>query len=212
MSLFKKMFGSMRAVVLVGSLCASMFTVVCVSPAAHAGLLLEPYLGYDIGLMDVELGLGTGVTRKYGMTGASLGARVGYALPLLAVTLDYSMAPGLKLTGKEGGATDSDGSRSTLGITVVGSLPLIQVFAGYGFMNDVTVKQSSGDQTFRGNVLKFGVGLTALPIIAVNAEYWMSTYTKYKDSTTEYDMSSSQTFQAAKSSAVVLSVSAPFEF
>lgn len=175
---------------------------------ARAGLLLEPYLGYEFGDAKVKTTMGTG---EWTTSGLAFGARVGMTFPIVFVALDYSMANDLKFKGKDG-TTDEDGSRSTLAAVVGAKLPLVRAYAGYAFLNDHTLKSNSGDVTLKGSGVKLGVGFTGFPIVSVNLEYLMSKFDKVKSNGNEVSIGSGQIYEEATANAFMLSVSAPFSF
>lgn len=137
---------------------------------AQAGLHLEPYLGYNVGALQVKV---AGQDIGDAMSGVLLGARVGYSLPLFYVAADYSLGSGLK---SEVSASSVDIDVSRLGV-VAGftGLPMFDFYGGYLLNTTVKVDQT-GVPDFKGSGLKVGVGFTMLPLISINAEYIMNNY------------------------------------
>src|SRR5690606_21527118 len=105
---------------------------ILVSTNASAGILLEPYLGYNAG-KTTQSGSEDG-----DITGIGYGLRVGWTLPLLFVGLDYSL--------HDVDIKDSSGKESAdvknLGLVVGASLPIIRVWAGYNFSSEVEFASS----------------------------------------------------------------------
>jgi hypothetical protein len=175
---------------------------------AHAGLLLEPYVGYEMGSAEVS---SSGLTAKYDTSGITVGGRVGFTMPIFFAALDYSMANG-KANLTSGPGTSPDLSRSSLFAVVGASLPLIRVYGGYGFLHELTMKDASGDGVFKGSALKLGASFTGLPFLALNLEYIMSSLNKYKASSgTESAIGTGNPVSDAKANAFMLSVSVPFD-
>lgn len=183
---------------------------------AHAGILLEPYLGYEFGTADQTYGSSNdGKSTKFLGSGTVIGARVGWTIPFLFFALDYSMGTGQKFTVHEdslGSVEDQDGSRSTLAAVVGVKVPLLRAYAGYAFINDLKNKDSVSDDTLKGSAVKLGASFTGFPLISLNAEYLVSTYNKMVPGNgSEYTLGSDQTVKEAKSQMLLLSVSVPFD-
>lgn len=162
-----------------------------VSSNAFAGILLEPYVGYNSGTTTQSGDPDTDVT------GIGFGARVGWKMPILFVAVDYSSA---SLTGKTTGAADVDVDAKNLGVVVGASLPVLRLWAGYTL--DAKAKVGT-DPEMSGTGMKFGLGYK-LPLIPVsfNAEYLMS----------EYDEDSAGPINPKyENKTIFVSVSAPFE-
>ena len=133
---------------------------------AHAGLLIEPSLGYAFigeaegdGSKDDLSGLAYGA--RFGVT--SLGFMVGAEYMGTLFTIDASDNPKLNSTN--------------LGIFAGYSFPiLLRAYATYFFYNQATYKESGTEVDFRGSGLKLGVGYKGLPFVSLNLEYLMQTY------------------------------------
>lgn len=187
-----------------------------ISTRAEAGILVEPFLGYQVMMSDVKFGAGAGAldgqSVKVDGTGLGYGLRAGVTLPMLFAAVDYSMA-NLSSSLKEAPAgftlSGSSQARTTLGLTAGIDLPLLRPYVGYIFDD-----QSKDDtSTMSGSGFKLGVGLTVFPMIKLNAEYQMVTYTKSKDSSgTETTFGGSESISSASASGFFLNLSAPFDF
>jgi len=136
--------------------------VLLASPLSHASFLLEPYLGYHFGTMDWG---SSDDTAK----GPTFGGRVGFSQLGLQFGADYM-----------GGNWEIDrspsfkGSASNLGIFVGYDFPvLFRAYATYFF--DAELKDTS---KYEGNLIRFGVGLSPVPLIDINLEYMTATYDK----------------------------------
>jgi hypothetical protein len=164
---------------------------------AHAAILLEPYLGYEFGKLKYS---GT-PSADFDVTSAALGARLGYAFPVVFIAADYSTLLGGSAKDSAGNKADATGSQ--LFAEVGAHLPLIRGYLGYGLMNTLELSSNGTSTKFEnGTAIKAGIGTTILPMVAINLEYITSTYDKVGGITTSN----------YKSDLFMLNVSLPFEF
>ena len=121
--------------------------------AAHADVLVEPYLGYGLG------------TRG---TGVLFGGRVGYRMLGLMASLDYQTGRGRDTSHPSNSTTPSN-----LGVTVGYTLPILfRAYLGYIPLARLTAEHGGYNHTFDGGeAVKYGVGFTGFPFIVLNAEY-----------------------------------------
>ncbi len=163
--------------------------------AANAGLLLEPYLGYEMGTFKDNF--------EGKMDGTMLGARVAWTAPVMFwAGLDYAFTVSAKFKSDTNGVPDSDAKRSTLYAVVGVDLPiLLRGWVGYGLMNEI--KFDDYDNKIKGKSTKLGVSFTGLPFICLNLEYLMETFDEQSAGSLSPEM---------KNNAYVLSVSLPWEF
>jgi len=137
---------------------------------AQAALMLEPYRGLEQGQTYAVVTNVADVSHK--TSGAVLGGRVGYALPLLFwFGLDYSLVAGGKSKPDFGGG-DGDLTRSDLYAVAGVDLPiLLRAWYGLGLMNTTSVKRAGVETKVTGGTkMKVGVGLTMLPFVSLNLE------------------------------------------
>jgi Outer membrane protein beta-barrel domain len=160
---------------------------------ASADALVEPYLGYKMGTFDNN-------GAKGDLTGVALGARVGFAFPVVFIAADYSVLTGGSIDWDAAASGETDITGSDLYATVGVSLPLIRAYAGYGVMNKL--KPDGSAEIKDGTHIKLGVGTTILPFVAINLDYQTSDWDKQGD--TKID--------GVKSNVFMLSASVPFEF
>jgi hypothetical protein len=167
------------------------------SVPAKAGLLLEPYLGYQFGkFKDSSVG---GSDADY--SGATLGARVGATFPILFIALDYSLP--VSGTLKPSGGSNIDVTGGQLFAEVGASLPLIRAYLGYGLSNWYELKASGLTAKYEGGTaIKAGVGTTILPMVAINLEY----------QTQKFDKVGGVTTSDYKADLFMINASLPFEF
>lgn len=164
---------------------------------ANAGLLLEPYVGYGMGSSKIG-------TSKFDDSGLEYGARVAFETMGFFVGGEYM---GASITSKPKTGTSTKETITNLGLTAGYQFPvLIRAFATYYF--DAQAKlDSTTPTTVKGSGMKVGVGYTGFPIIAINLEYFMVSYTKG----TIGGVSGTLT-NKIDANFIGLSVSAPFTF
>ncbi|WP_413560476.1 hypothetical protein [Bdellovibrio sp. HCB209] len=167
------------------------------SGTAHAGIMIEPYLGYEMGSHT-----DTNPTAKTELV--NMGARIAWTAPaLLWLGIDYNL--GVSGKYKPDGQTNSDGKRNTLYGVIGVDLPiLLRGWVGYGLMSEIKF-DSPSDSTFKGKPVKVGVGFTGLPFISLNFEYIMENLDKI-----EYSGSTNN--DPGKMDSYMFSVSLPLEF
>lgn len=165
---------------------------------AQAGILVEPYLGYELGTLKY-----TGSPNaSFDLSSAALGLRAGVTFPLLFVALDYSVLLGGSAKDDTAAATKWDASGSQLFAEVGAQLPLIRAYLGYGIANTFELKSGGTTNKFEnGTTIKAGVGTTVFPLIAVNLEYITSSYDKLNGNSPS----------DSKSNFFMLNLSVPFD-
>ncbi|MFV8249965.1 outer membrane beta-barrel protein [Bdellovibrio bacteriovorus] len=156
---------------------------------SHADILLEPYLGY-------EMGKTTDPDGK--MDGTQLGVRLAYRSPVMFwVGLDGTL--GLSGTFKPDTGSDDDFKRTSVyGVVGLDFPILVRAWLGYGFMNEVDL---DAGEKLKGKSTKLGVGFTGLPFLSLNVEYLKETFDEYGSFDSD-----------AQNESVVVSVSLPLEF
>lgn len=131
---------------------------------AHAGIYLEPYLGYAMGTSEGSIdisGFGT-VTIDDEDTGTVIGGKVGYSMLGLAFGADYAM---FDIDSEESDGEETSSDVTALGAFVQYTFPiLIKVSATY--ILDASIESESSEGS--GSGYKIGVGYTGLPFISIN--------------------------------------------
>ncbi|HEX4923979.1 MAG TPA: hypothetical protein VFV50_07830 [Bdellovibrionales bacterium] len=182
---------------------SAMLTLSCGS-LASAALLLEPGVAYRTGTYDG----GAGNTGK--VTGVGLNARAAFALPVLFAGVDLSYMFG-NTTPDNGPSSDT--TAVSFGPVVGASLPALplRLWAAY-LLWDYSTQKISGPPSYdvisSGTAMKLGLGYTAIPLLSVNLEYVMHTYTKAENKLTS---TTSDLSPNVKSNEIVISASVPFE-
>lgn len=168
------------------------------SGVAHAGILIEPYLGY-------ESGKTTDVDGKF--DGVTIGGRLAYKTPvMLWVGVDGAFGVSGKSKPDSGtGYSDVDQKHNTFYGVVGIDLPiLLRGWVGYGFSDQIKL-EGSADSTYKGKNFKIGLGFTGLPFVSLNAEY-------IKGKVDEYSGNLANSGLDTKYESVQLSVSLPLTF
>lgn len=134
---------------------------------ASADILLEPYVGYQMGKYK-----SSGTSTDF--SGVDFGARVGYQQMGFMVGLDYMTG---KMTDKAK-PKSNDVTPTSFGVFVGYNFPvLLRVYGVYGFSNSVKLEQTGASNKMEGSPnLKLGVGYTALPLLSIALEYTTGTY------------------------------------
>lgn len=168
------------------------------SGAAHAGVMIEPYLGYEMGTAS-----GSGAEGKTNFT--NFGARLAWTAPVMFwLGLDANI--GMSGKFKPDSGSDSDAKRTTYYGVVGVDLPiLLRGWVGYGFSNTFKFDDSANTK-WTGKTTKVGVGFTGLPFLSLNLEYIKDTIDKVENDT------SSNSSPNVDHSSVMFSVSLPLSF
>lgn len=172
---------------------------------AHAGVIVEPFIGYDSSsLKTTDIGGTTGSATNSGMDfGARLGYRFGQGFWVAA---EYAGGSGKS----KNDTTEQDYSKSAMSAVFGYDMGRFNVWAGYGFSDKITLKNSgSPDTDITGTNLKVGVGFEAVNHVALNLEYLMPKYTKLNAGSG--DVTISDFYSKFDTSGVMFSVSFPFD-
>lgn len=125
---------------------------------SQAGVLFDPYLGFEYGNTKNADG---------NLDGTVLGARLAYELPVFFwFGVDYAMS--VSQTYKPDQFANSDAKRSSLYAVAGVDFPILfRAWLGYGLMNEIKFDNGKVDG---GDAMKIGVGFTGLPFISLNLE------------------------------------------
>lgn len=175
-----------------GLVLAALLLSLSIAKTASAEIYLEPYLGYTAGKWEKG-------TDEAKYRGPNYGLRAGYSMLGFAIGAEYGV----------GNYNDdaSAGNRMTntdIGLFAGFEFPiLVRVYATYFPKSKAKFDGTSTGETFDGRGLKFGLGFTALPFLAINLEYQTNTYNESTKATTVDELKSTQ---------VGINVSLPFAF
>lgn len=142
------------------------------APTAQAGILLEPYIGYESGKQTVETST-PAFNTVFTTSGAVLGGRFGYTFPILFwAGLDYSLTTGGNGKSDNPLVNDNTYTRSNLYLVAGFDFPiLVRAWFGYGIMNESSgTSAGTTSKLSGGQSSKLGVGFTGLPFVSINLE------------------------------------------
>ena len=181
------------------------------STISFAGILAEPYLGYNIsGKSDQQTYTNSSGSYTYSnkFHGPQMGARLGYDVLGLMGGISFNHAFYTLKEENSGASTETDSKRNDIGIFIGYNAPLIlRAWLGYLFSVKETVS-ASGDYK-KGSAVELGFGYTALPFLSINLEIKSFTYTNNHSTISGMDTTYSPKL---KTSELVLSVGTPFNF
>ena len=144
------------------------------STAAHAGLMIEPYLGYEMGKSTSINTTTAGQTTDGKLDGVDLGVRLGYKTPLM---LWFALDAQLGVSGDykpDTGSSATQKHNTYYGVVGIDLPILFRAWAGYGFQ-DTFKTDTPYSSDIKGKNFKLGAGFTGLPFISLNLEYLKGT-------------------------------------
>lgn len=160
-----------KFIALIGVLLATL----SIQVPAHASLLLEPYLGYDVGSWDDNNG------NTQDQKGVTYGGRVGYQSLGFMVGGEYMGG-----NWQDNSATNQTITPNDLGVFVGFNFPMfLRVYGTYGFQAERKFSPANAD--YKGSDLKLGLGLTMFPLISINFEYLQGTFNKDNGNTLSHN-------------------------
>lgn len=148
------------------------------SSQSHAGLLIEPVVGYSFASANVDIEFpsdpASNTSDKKSGSGGSYGGRLGYQNFGFQLGLDY-LASSMSVDGDKF-------KTSEFGGFVGFEFPiLLRVYAGYVFSGNGTLETNTEDLKFKnGSGPKVGIGFTLLPFLDINLEYRSIKYEELK--------------------------------
>lgn len=174
---------------------------------AQAGVLLEPFLGYDQAGMTVVTAGGTDVSSTN--SGMDYGARAGYRFSQgMWLSAEYSLGSG-NGKPKNAGQEDSTYTKSAMSALVGYDQGSFRFWGGYGVSEKLTFKDSTGETNLMGTNFKAGFGYKPTPDFSVNLEYLVPKYTKFNTGGADADVDTA--FSKLTGSSIQLSLSLPFD-
>ncbi len=169
----------------------------------HAGLLLEPVIGYSLGKFETD----SPGSSEDKAAGPSVGGRIGYQNLGFQLGLDYLRS---NLSVDDNDFKEDLVSNEFAGFVGFEFPILVRVYAAYIFSatseSDVDLGLGAGKEALElndGSGVKFGVGFTLLPFLDINVEYRKGQYSELKIGSTKTDTDTDF-------SAVMIGVSLPF--
>ena len=169
---------------------------------AHAGFMIEPFLGIDSGALKTTTLAGQDSSSS--SQGFAYGARFGYrfANPVW-ITAEYMGA-----SDKDDSNSKTELSRTSLSAVFGYDFGKFNLWAGYGFSDKMKVKMTP-EIDVSGSNLRFGGGYKAENHVSINLDLIISNYTKASlNGSAEVELD--QIYSKFAYTTVMLSVSAPF--
>ncbi|MBI2520170.1 MAG: outer membrane beta-barrel protein [Bdellovibrio sp.] len=203
--------------------------ILLVLPAAHAGVNIEPYLGYLIHNNEYKSTVTSALDTSYEYSYKTplLGARLGYGMLGFSLGVDYSRSLGafkFKQEKPASSAASDEYTNSNLGLYAGYKFPiLIRVWGTYFLKNQLKLDKTGGAQDtddsveINGKGFALGAGWTGLPFLAINLEYRSITYDEIKQRngttiTLPYSLGGATVTEKIKAKEIVLSASLPLDF
>ena len=162
-----------------------IFTIILVAlaPFSHAGLLIEPQLGYILSGSSTFTPLASSYTEKY--TGTKYGVKLGYQTFGVMGGLNYQHATyNLDSTCPSCSTTSATTSmkQDEVGVFVGVNAPiLLRAWVGYNFYDKETATSTSSYYSsgnyHKGSSTELGAGFTGIPFLSLNLIYRMLNYT-----------------------------------
>lgn len=184
-----------------------LLVALCFAFGANAGLLVEPYVGYQISGFETDYTVsGTTTELAYVTNGVNLGARLGYSYLLFMAGIDYSYGT-LSNDLDTGSITIEDIDATRFGIFAGVELPILaRAWATYY----VNANYEAGSDEYKGTGYGLGVGFTGLPFVSLNLEYRALTFDEIVGDTGTTKLPTS-TYDEYTASEIFLSVSLPLD-
>jgi hypothetical protein len=210
--------------------------ILSIPSIVNAGILIEPYVGYNLGLsQDTSLKDTSSQTFGYeSKPGSSpgYGARLGYSVAMVFAAVDYSMSSftvedkyttynSIVLSNPDTYKTDVD--QTALGVAVGITLPLFRFWGKYLFNvkwdmgQDKLLGSDGTDKPYKtelsGSGIALGAGFSMLPFIKLFLEYQSITVDDvdvFKDAEGT-DLKGDITSYNRERSSILLGVSIPFD-
>jgi hypothetical protein len=150
-------------------------TALLLSAQAHAGIYIEPYLGYEMGTYK-----GSGINKE--IDGSGYGLRLGYSVPMLVLGLEYGMGT-LSWEAKNDSTDTGKYEYKDLGAFVQVNLPIL-LSARLGYVFDTQMDVKGGTDKREGTGIKAGLAFRFIPFLHVNLDYITYNYDKLNSNTT----------------------------
>ena len=153
----------------------SMLAFLSISSAAHAGVFIEPFLGYAVSGKEDDGG-------SADIKGMDYGARLGATFAMFSVGAEYA---GGSYEQDESGGTKFD--TTDIGLTFAFDFPImIRLYATYFLSSEA--KPDSGTTEKGSGGYRVGIGYTGLPFVDINIEMVKRVY----DDPADYAFSATQ--------------------
>jgi hypothetical protein len=159
----------------------------CLTTVAHAGVMFEPYIGYEVGNYEGGNGINkTSNSTSSSESGMAYGARLGYMTMLgFGFGAEYM---GTSLSLSNSGSSTQSGS--DIGAYLEFKFPaFLKIYATYFVSSSASITNQTSN--FSGNGEKVGIGITTLPFININFEIVNRDFSKEGSQTLSTDLKDS---------------------
>ncbi len=153
-----------------------VFTFLAFTSASHAGIFIEPSIGYrshNLKLTEIA-----GLTREIKMASPVYGLRVGFrSLMGIDVNLayDYSSGKAEVLPAKEKNDFNQSTAAVQLGVSALGAL---KIYLGYGILNELKLARglTVSDIKLTGQAYQAGLQIKLFPMVLLGLQYNLNQY------------------------------------
>ena len=161
----------------------SIFTIFFFQTSSHAGVLFEPYAGYESGNINYKFKSSASFPDTYNdsISGAAYGAKLAYTFPMFFIGADGNLFTGTQKYDSKINATPAqvNATRTTIYALAGINIQKLRLWFGYSPSDITTVKVTRGDDTYSGTAVRLGIGYHFLPHLSINFEYDMHTVNDY---------------------------------
>ncbi len=191
-----------------------------ISTSAKAGILLEPYVGFQFGSLDQNNVSGT-QSGQFNNNTMFYGSRLGYQSFGVMFGADFQLGTGSlevdepnSLASALGSSKESDIKVQKIGAFIGYNLPVMFRFWISHFFSAKAELTNNGGyfgdnaDEYKGSETNIGLGWTGLPFLSVNLEYRMTSYDEFFNSSTS---NTSSLTNKIEGNSFAVSVSFPFD-
>lgn len=165
------------------SLLMSLFFVLLFQTPSQAGILFEPYIGYESGSINYKFKGAAGVlypeTYKDTATGAAYGGKLGFTFPFFFFGVDANLFSGTQKYDPKLEASPAQQSLTRTTIYALAGINLykVRLWLGYSPSDQMITKESGTEVTYSGTAMRLGLGYMFVPHFSLNFEYDTHTVT-----------------------------------
>ncbi len=180
---------------------------------AFAGIMFEPYAGYETGTINCTSL--SGISCDHNITGTAYGLRLGWRFPTpIWFALEGSSGSD---TGKYGtaGVADEKISHTQAGLAIGFDFYKLRFWAGFSSSFSLTEvdqanPKSTPDRSHTGTSAKAGIGFSPFRLISLNVEYIQDSVSKVSLEGDETSYSMTDQYRSYSPSRILVSLSFPY--
>ncbi len=181
---------------------------------AKAGLLVEPHIGYDMSSVTKNATATPTIDSGFKTSAPSFGARLGYAsskLFWIAADVDYATGKNAYNNTATYPANYNFTRADYYALVGIDFPKIIRAWAGYGFLNQMTLQTPGGDTVVTGASIKGGIGFEFIPKVSINIEYIVRNMADEKIGSAA-SAKIATTYSTYKDAGALVSISVPLMF